>query len=76
MAAQFELTTTDLASALSPPGCPTTVRTYADAGLIESMRLPNGMRLFRRSAIEKVNRLRAQRIKSRGGDRTTKAAPI
>jgi DNA-binding transcriptional MerR regulator len=42
------------------------VRTYADAGWIECRRLANGVRLFRPSAIEKVRRLRAERLSRRG----------
>lgn len=42
------------------------VRQYADAGWIECRRLANGVRLFRPSSVEKVRRLRAERLARRG----------
>jgi DNA-binding transcriptional MerR regulator len=43
-----------------------TVRSYADQKLIECIRLPNGVRLFKPSAVEQVRVLLAQRLARRG----------
>lgn len=43
-----------------------TVRNYADQRLIECIRLANGVRLFRPSAVLRVRELLAQRMARRG----------
>jgi DNA-binding transcriptional MerR regulator len=45
---------------------PSTVRVYADAGLVECRRLANGTRLFRRSASKEVAQILANRLAKRG----------
>ena len=48
-------------------GChPDLVRQYANDGLIESRRLPNGTRLFRVEAADRVRQLKAERLALRG----------
>ena len=44
-----------------------TARSYGDLGLLDMIRLDNGVRLFRRSAIEKARKLREDRVHRRGG---------
>jgi hypothetical protein len=63
----FSLTTNTLATMVNPPCDAGTVRDYADAGLIECMRLANGVRLFKASAAADVARIRAERLSRRGG---------
>lgn len=43
-----------------------TVRLYADEGLIECMRLGNGQRLFKPSAVAQVREILRERIARRG----------
>ena len=45
---------------------PNLVRQYSDEGLLESRRLPNGTRLFRADAAERVRKLKAERLALRG----------
>ena len=63
----FSETTTTIAAAV--PCNSATVRDYGDWGLIECRRLANGTRLFQRSAVERVRKLRAERLARRGGAR-------
>jgi hypothetical protein len=51
-----------------------TVRGYADAGWLECRRLASGVRLFKASAVERVRKLRAERLGRRGGSRRTVTA--
>jgi hypothetical protein len=67
----FTETTNTIAA--SVPCNPATVRSYSDWGLIEHRRLANGVRLFKRSAIERVRKLRAERLAHRGGRRRAEA---
>lgn len=46
---------------------PETVRHYADAGLVEHVRLPNGQRLFKASSAESVKQICAERMARRRG---------
>jgi DNA-binding transcriptional MerR regulator len=46
-----------------------TVRLYADNGLIECIRLPNGVRLFTDAAAQRAREIKAQRMANRGGAR-------
>ena len=48
---------------------PETVRAYADLGLLEFVRIANGMRMFRPDAAERVRKIRAERMARRGGSR-------
>lgn len=48
------------------PCDPGTVRDYADAGWLECRRLASGTRLFKPSAVERVRKLRAERLARRG----------
>lgn len=52
-----------------------TVRDYCDWGLVEYMRLANGVRLLKPSAVRRVREIRAQRLARRGG-RRAKAAEV
>jgi hypothetical protein len=52
---------------------PVTVREYADRNLIESLRLESGVRLFKPSAIARVQELRAQGLARRGRRSSTEA---
>jgi len=63
----FTETTNTVAAGV--PCNPATVRDYADSGLIEHRRLANGVRLFKRSAIERVRQLRDEGLARRGGAR-------
>jgi DNA-binding transcriptional MerR regulator len=49
---------------------PSTVRVYADAGLVVCRRLANGTRLFQRSASKEVAKILARRLAKRGWVRT------
>jgi hypothetical protein len=69
---QFTETTNTVARAVDPPCDPGTVRDYADLGLLECLRLANGVRLFKPSAAAKVREIRAQRLARRGGDHRRK----
>jgi hypothetical protein len=69
----FTETTNTIAAAV--PCNPATVRGYADWGWIEHRRLANGVRLFKRSAIERVRKLRAERLARRGGSRRQSEIP-
>jgi DNA-binding transcriptional MerR regulator len=72
MAEQFTETTTTLAAFA---GClPETVRLYGKLGLLDSMRLPSGVQLFKRSDAAKVRQIMAERLKRRGGGRRAEAA--
>lgn len=68
----FSETTSTIAAAVPCNGA--TVRDYADWGLIECRRLANGTRLLKPSAVEKVRKLRAQRLARRGGRHRAEAA--
>lgn len=46
---------------------PETVRLYDKLGLIESVRLANGIRLFKPSAAERVRAIYCERMARRGG---------
>ena len=70
---EFALTAPAVAAALTPPGNPGTVRMYADAGLVECLRLGNGVRLFRPSAVAQVEQLRKAGLAKRGGRRVAAA---
>jgi hypothetical protein len=70
---QFTLTTSAVAREVDPPCDPSTVRDYADWGLIECFRLASGVRLFKPSAAAEVIRIRAERLSRRGGN--TRRAP-
>jgi DNA-binding transcriptional MerR regulator len=61
---QFDLTTGELARIAGVS--PDTIRLYETLNLIESRRLSNGIRTFRRSTAELVLRLREQRLANRG----------
>jgi DNA-binding transcriptional MerR regulator len=63
----FDVTTGEMARLASV--LPDTVRHYSDMELIESRRLSNGSRVFRRSAVAVVQALKAQRLANRGGKR-------
>jgi hypothetical protein len=71
---QFTETTNTVARAVDPPCDPGTVRDYADQGLIECLRLANGVRLFKPSASERVRQIRAERLARRGGRHTARTA--
>ena len=65
--AAFTETSTSIAAVA---GCGAdTVRLYADAGFIESIRLANGVRLFQPDAAAKVRALKMERIAHRGASR-------
>jgi DNA-binding transcriptional MerR regulator len=68
----FPLTTNEVAAAV--PCDPGTVRAYCDCGLLEHQRLANGMRLLKRSAIDRVREIRAERLARRGGNHGRHAA--
>lgn len=70
---QFTETTSAVAGAVNPPCNEGTVRVYADAGLIECIRLANGVRLFTRSAAAEVARIRSEHLARRGGRRIAAA---
>lgn len=64
MSDDFELTCSRVAALA---GCgENLVREYADAGLLESRRLSNGMRVFRPDAAERVRQIKAERLARRG----------
>ena len=50
---------------------PETVRHYANEAKIESLRLPNGVRLFKPSAAVRVRELHAEGLARRGRHRRT-----
>jgi hypothetical protein len=67
MAEQFTETTTTLAAFA---GClPETVRLYGKLGLLDSLTLPSGVQLFRRSDAPKVRQIMTERLARRGGRR-------
>ncbi len=68
----FSLTTAAIAHAV--PCDPGIVRLYADMGWLECRRLSNGVRLLKPSAVEKVRKLRAERLARRGGSHKAKPA--
>lgn len=53
---------------------PETVRTYADLGLLDCLRVANGMRMFRADAADRVREIHAERMARRGGSRKAGAA--
>lgn len=63
-AESFSLTTNAVAGAV--PCDAGTVREYCDAGLLEHQRLPNGMRLLKASAVDRVREIRAEHLARRG----------
>lgn len=67
MQGAFTETSTTIAS--NARCLPDTVRTYADLGLIPSIRLASGVRLFRPDAAAQVRELKLQRIAHRGPPR-------
>jgi hypothetical protein len=72
MAEHFTETTTTLAAFA---GClPETVRLYGKLGLIESMVLPSGVQLFKRSDAQKVRQIMTERLARRGGRRRAQEA--
>ena len=64
VAGTYTSTSTQLASEAG--ALPSTVVAYADAGLLDHIRLPNGVRLFRDGQAERVREIRARNIASRG----------
>ena len=74
MPEQFTESTNAIARAVEPPCDPGLVRDYADAGLIECLRLANGMRLFKPSVALEVARIRKERIARRGNHQRGPAA--
>jgi hypothetical protein len=74
LAEQFTETTTTLAALA---GClPETVRLYGKLRLLESLTLPSGVQLFKRSDASKVRSIMADRLARRGGNHKAKAAAI
>jgi DNA-binding transcriptional MerR regulator len=51
-----------------------TVRDYENLGLLECVRLPSGVRLFKPSAAQRVREIFAERMARRGRPRKTVAA--
>jgi DNA-binding transcriptional MerR regulator len=49
-----------------------TIRHYADEGWVECLKLPNGLRLFKRSAVASVQQLCRERLARRGGRRVAR----
>jgi DNA-binding transcriptional MerR regulator len=68
----FSETTGSVAEAV--PCALATVRDYCDWNLIEHLRLPNGMRLLKPSAIEQIRQIRTVRLARRGGNHGRGAA--
>jgi hypothetical protein len=62
----FSETTNAIAAAV--PCDAGTVRAYCDWGWIECRRISNGVRLLKPSAVEKVRKLRTERLARRGGN--------
>jgi hypothetical protein len=73
MPEQFTESTNAVARAVDPPCDPGLVRVYADMGLIECLRLANGVRLFKPSTAAQVARIRTERLARRGGRRVAAA---
>jgi DNA-binding transcriptional MerR regulator len=48
---------------------PETVRAYGDMALIDCRRLPNGVRMFRPTAVDQVRKILADRLARRGGNK-------
>jgi DNA-binding transcriptional MerR regulator len=54
-------------SVAAEAGCePSLVRAYTREGLIPSYQLPNGTRLYRRDAANRVRKIKAERLSRRG----------
>ena len=60
----FEMTATEVARGAGTAA--ETVRLYADLGLIPVRRLGNGVRLFRKNAVDEVRTIRDRRLANRG----------
>ncbi len=72
---EFTETSNAIARAVPTQPCdPSTVRFYADQGLIECRRLANGIRLFKPSAALRVEEIRTERLARRGGNHGRGAA--
>jgi len=61
-----EFTETTTAIARPAQVLPETVRLYANLNLIEHIRLANGTRLFKPSAVQRVREIYAERMARRG----------
>lgn len=64
----YSKTTSAIAAAV--PCDAGTVRDYCDWCLIEHQRLANGFTLMKPSAVERIRKIRAERLARRGGKRT------
>lgn len=73
MAAKETFSETTNAIAAAVPCDAGTVRDYCDWGLLEHLRLANGVRLLKPSAVARARAIRAERLARRGGDHRPKA---